>query len=210
MTSETYAMAVQNFEALLAQPRSGRHKTPATLIRAAGLPPSSGYRHVATLEAEGLLRRDRNGAYLPGLTAVRTGLRAFGLGAIAPVAEPVITQLRQATRHTVFIGICDDANLVTGPYSIGSETRHHPVQPRYLLEELPDLVHGRPSETSLRYVDSGMVRRVNGVLAPLPLGGERTIVLGLFLSGHGSDAAALSAPLLEASRQFETLTGSPP
>lgn len=209
MTSETYAMAVRNFEALLDQPRSGRHTTPATLIRAAGLPPSSGYRHVATLEAEGFLRRDRNGAYLAGLTAVRTGLRAFGFGAIAPVAEPVITQLRQATRHTVFIAICDDADLVTGPYSTGPETRHHPVQTRYLLEELPDLVPGRPAKASLRYVASGMVRRVNGLLAPLSFGGEHTMVLGLLLGGHGSDATALGTPLVEACQQLQTLVDSP-
>lgn len=209
MTGETYAMAVRNFEALIAQPRSGRHTTPATLIRAAGLPPSSGYRHVATLEAEGLLRRDRDGTYLPGLSAVRTGLRAFGFGAIAPIAEPIITQLRQATRHTAFLGICDGVGLFVGPYSIGPQTRHHQMQPRYRLEQGSDPFAEKPLETSLRYDDAGIARRVAGIVAPLIVRGEETIVLGLLLDGHRSDASALGAPLLEACRQLQIQTGSP-
>ena len=69
-------------------PENAVHATPAQLIQSAGLPSSTGYRHVAALEAEGLLRRDATGVYLSGLSAIRTGLAGYGLGHLAPLSQP--------------------------------------------------------------------------------------------------------------------------
>ncbi len=94
MTQTAYTRAVEMFEALVSSAEAATHATPARLIQSAGLTASSGYRHVAALEAEGMVRRDAAGTYLRGLSAIRTGLRGFGIGRLAPIAQPVLLQLR--------------------------------------------------------------------------------------------------------------------
>lgn len=205
MSGDTYDTAVEAFEALVSQPLRARHTTPAGLIRATGLAQSTGYRHIAAMEAEGFLRRDASGAYLPGLSAVRTGLAAFGAGQIAPVSDAIVTQLRQATQHTAFLGMCEDLRLAIGPYANGRETRHLRIQPLYQFEGLADLSDGGAQEIGLRYLEAGMARRASALVVSLSGFKHPRLVLGLMLGGHRSANDALSPALEEARRQVEGL-----
>ena len=205
MSAETYAAAVEAFEVLISQPLRDTHDTPAALIRAAGLAQSTGYRHVATLEAEGFLRRGRSGTYLPGLAAVRTGLSAVSAGQIAPVVEPVVTQLREVSQHTAFLGTCEDMSLYIGPHSVGRETRTHRIHPRYLLESFLDAAPGEMREIGMHYLDTGIARRAAALIVPLASPNARRIVLGLFLGGHRSDHAMHSGALRGAYSRIERI-----
>jgi hypothetical protein len=181
--------------------------TPAALIRATGLPQSTGYRHIATMEAEGFLRRDGSGAYLPGLSAVRTGLSAFGAGQIAPVSDAIVTQLRQATQHTAFLGMCEELRLTIGPHSVGRETRHLRIQPVYHFEGLHDLSDGSAHEIGCLYREAGVARHASALVVSLTVLENLRIVLGLMLGGHRSTHDALSSALEEAQRKVESMVG---
>lgn len=207
MSGETYSGAVDSFEALLTAALEERHTTPASLIRAAGLPVSSGYRHVATLEAEGFLRRDRSSSYLPGPVALRTGLFAHGAGYLAPVAEAIVTQLGQATHHTAFFGLRSELTLHVGPYAQGRNSRLHRVQPRYVIENLPDLGDGRPQETGLLYLDGGIARRAPVLIVALRAPQVTNPILGLILGGNRSDTGRLASALDRARTQIGPLPG---
>lgn len=210
MSGATYSDAVQCFEALLSAALQDRHATPASLIRAAGLPVSSGYRHVATLEAEGFLGRDRSSAYLPGQGACRTGLFAHGAGYLAPVAEALVTQLQQATQHSVFLGLRDDLTLHVGPHAPGRLSRLHRIQPRYVFESLPNLDDGTPHETGLLYLDGAMARRAPVLVIALPAPRETHVMLGLLLGGHRSRLESLADALCQAQRQISAPCGDIP
>ena len=207
MSGETYSGVVDSFEALLTAALEDRHTTPASLIRAAGLPVSSGYRHVATLEAEGFLRRDRSSTYLPGPVALRTGLFAHAAGYLAPVAEAIVTQLQQATRHSTFFALREELTLYVGPYAKGRNSRLHRVQPRYVIDSLPVLGDGPPQETGLLYLDGGIARRAPVLIVALSAPQVSNAVLALILGGNSSDTGRLASALDRARTQIGPLPG---
>ncbi|WP_424971829.1 helix-turn-helix domain-containing protein [Dinoroseobacter sp. S76] len=182
MTQTAYARAVDLFEALVTAPERDAHTTPARLIQSAGLPASTGYRHVAALEADGLLRRDESGTYLPGLSAIRTGLRGFGLGRLAPLAQPTLLQLRQMTQHTAFLAVLQDMDVHMGPHSLGRETRLTRLSPRYSFDVIPDLTLGAVSALDLRAFEDGIPRRTATLMVPVEATSRQIVTLGLVLN----------------------------
>jgi len=194
MTHAAYARAVDVFEALMSVPGRDAFATPAELIRAAGVPASSGYRHTAALEAEGMLRRDALGNYLPGLSAIRVGLRGFGFGQMAPLVQPILMQLRQRTQHTSFLAIAQDLELHMGPHSVGRETRNIPVQASYGFETIPDLSVGEVSEVGLRWFEGQVARRTSVALIPVESSTSSIALIGLVLNAtRGASDAQIGA-----------------
>lgn len=182
MTHSAYARAVDVFEALMKTPGRDAFASPAGLIRAAGVPASSGYRHTATLEAEGMLRRDAQGHYLPGMSAIRVGLRGFGIGRMAPLVQPILIQLRQSTQLTSFLAVAQDMEMHMGPHTVGRETRGIPVQPTYGFETIPDLVIGEVSEVGLRWFEGSVARRTSVALIPVESSTSNIALIGLVLN----------------------------
>ncbi|WP_136440708.1 hypothetical protein [Pacificoceanicola onchidii] len=202
MKDNAYTRAVDSFEALIAAPQQALHATPAGLFNAAGIPASSGYRHVAALEAEGLLRRDAGGGYLPGLTALRTGFHGFGLGRLAPMAQPILVQLRQSTQHTAFVAVVEDMDLTMGPHSIGRESQKTQISHNYSFDAIPDFTLGAVSEVALRSVSEGIARRTAALVVPV-MSTERFIVLvGLLLNPRRSVPQNLEGALAHAAEQI--------
>ncbi|MEM1078065.1 MAG: hypothetical protein AAGI09_06005 [Pseudomonadota bacterium] len=197
MTQTAYARAVDLFEALVTPPDRAAHATPAGLIQSAGLPASTGYRHVAALEADGLLRRDESGTYLPGLSAIRTGLRGFGLGRLAPLAQPTLLQLRQMTQHTAFLAVLQDMEVHMGPHSLGRETRLTRLSPRYSFDVIPDLNLGTVSALDLRTFEEGMPRRTATLMVPVDTTASLIVTLGLVLNPSRGDNPDLHRALLQ-------------
>lgn len=204
MTENAYSRAVGSFEALLSAPRSSRLDTPAALIKAAGLPPSSGYRHVATLEAEGFLRRDETGTYLLGQAALRSGLKAHCLGRLAPAIQPILLQIRQATQVTAFLGYSEDLLLRVGPHSIGRETRHVPLQESFSFETVPVFELATTTEVALVAHNDGIARRSSALLHPVQISSKRILHLGILTGGRRGDPRALIRPLELAGEQFSS------
>lgn len=182
MTQSAYERAIDVFEALLNAPAHEAHGSPAGLIRAAGLPASSGYRHTATLEAEGMLRRDAQGCYLPGMSAIRIGLQGFGIGRLAPLVQPILLQLRQSSQMTSFLAIAQDLELHMGPHSVGRETRATPLQRCYGFETIPEFTIGQVTEISLRWFEGRVARRTNVALIPVESTATSIAVVGLVLN----------------------------
>lgn len=181
MTQSAYERAIDTFQALLNAPAHEAHGSPAELIRAAGLPASSGYRHTATLEAEGMLRRDAQGCYLPGMSAIRIGLQGFGVGRLAPLVQPILLQLRQNTQLTSFLAMAQDLDLHMGPHSIGRETRGTTLQRSYGFETIPSFNIGEATEVSLRWFEGRVARRTNVALIPVESTATSIAVIGLVL-----------------------------
>lgn len=204
MTQDTYDRAVEIFDALLSGPTRGHHATPARLIQAAELPASTGYRHVATLEAEGLLRRDDTGVYLSGLAAMRTGLRAFAAGRVAPVAQPVVVQLRQATQHSAFLAVSQNMELWVGPHSVGRETRATSIERHYSFDAVPAFTLGAASETGLRSIRDKTMRRASALLIPVEITADRVVHLGLMLRAPRGPSPALTRALEQAGSQIQS------
>ncbi|WP_170424027.1 helix-turn-helix domain-containing protein [Ruegeria arenilitoris] len=194
MTHSAYVRAVDAFEALIKAPGRDAFASPAGLIRAAGLPASSGYRHTAVLEAEGMLRRDAQGHYLPGMSTIRVGLQGFGFGRMAPLVQPILLQLRQRTQLTSFLAIAQDMELRMGPHTVGRETRAIPVQPSYSFETIPDLVIGDVSEVVLRWFERTVARRTSVALIPVESSTSNIALIGLVLNAtRGASDAQIQA-----------------
>ncbi len=204
MTQTAYARADETFEALVSGAETAAYETPAQLIQSAGLSASTGYRHVAALEAEGLVRRDAAGTYFTGLTAIRTGLRGFGMGRLAPIAQPVLLQLRQATQHTAFLAIVQDMDLLIGPHSLGRETRNARLERVYGFEAIPELAKGEAREMGLRYFDDGIARRISTLMTPIDSTPSMVVALGLVLNPSRVTPDALSQALVQAHDQIAT------
>lgn len=118
MASPAYDKAAQTLLTLTDLVVRRERSSPRALARAAGLPPSSGYRALATLEAAGLLSRDLDGALVRGVGAYRMGLAAYGLGRFADGVDPVLDQLRREVRRTAFLGILQEGQLYFGPFHL--------------------------------------------------------------------------------------------
>lgn len=119
MAGDSYAKAIGNFVRFADAAASHRHNRPRRLALDAGLPPSSGYRAIAVLEAARFLARDLDGVYAPGPQLWRVGLNAWGLGGLHPGVEPVLARLRRDTRRSAFLGVVVGRQLWVGPYSTG-------------------------------------------------------------------------------------------
>jgi len=171
------------------------------------LPSSSGYRHVAALEAEGFLRRDPSGTYLTGINAIRTGFSGYGLGCYSPLAQPILLRLRQATQHTAFLAIVNDLDLHMGLYTVGRETRNVLLQPLYGFETIPDLTSDTPFETSLKSQEERVIRRTSALVAPVASTNDIVIVLGLLLNAGWGESDHLHPPLQNARDQINSAIG---
>lgn len=202
MTVTAYSRSVELFDALMRAPAEDAHASPASLIQAANIPSSSGYRHVATLEAEGFLRRDSNGTYLVGNSAIRSGFSGFGLGSFSPIAQPVLLRLRQATQHTAFLAIIHDLDLHMGPYTVGRETRNVRLHSEYGFETIPDLTADIPVEITLRSQKDQVIRRTSTLMAPVLTSHDTMVVLGLILNLGWSSVDHLRGPLRGACDQI--------
>jgi len=106
-------------EAMLAAPVEHHCQKPADIAHSLGRAKSTSYRFLAEAEATGLLQRDLNQSYRRGLQARRIGFAAAGFGALADVAEPILTELREALRMTTLFAVVRDQHLVVGPFSLG-------------------------------------------------------------------------------------------
>lgn len=137
MTGDSYAKAIDSFGRFAEAAASHRHNRPRGLALDAGLPPSSGYRAIAVLEAGGYLARDLDGFYAPGPQLWRVGLNAWGLGGLHSGIEPVLVRLRRDARRSAFLGVVLGRHLWIGPHSIG---RGHdylvPEEPGFDIEDL--------------------------------------------------------------------------
>jgi hypothetical protein len=130
-----HARAVALFEALLKAPVARHCRRPGDVADSLGRATSTGYRVVAEAEATGLLQRDLNQAYRRGLLARRIGFSALGFGAIADVAEPLLTDLREALRLTTLFGVAREGRLLVGPYSLGRGPGYVRPAPAYRVTE---------------------------------------------------------------------------
>ena len=117
--SGSHDRAVDLFDALLRAPVTRHCRRPGDVAEALGRAKSTAYRALAEAEATGLLQRDLHQSYRRGLLARRIGFSALGFGAIADVAEPILTDLREALRLTTLFGVAREGRLLVGPYSLG-------------------------------------------------------------------------------------------
>jgi len=71
--------------------------------RAVGIPKSSAHRLLATLTRRGLVERDQNGRYQPGVGLIALGLGVCDREPVVRVARPVLENEAQALGETVFL-----------------------------------------------------------------------------------------------------------
>lgn len=96
-----------------------------------GLPLPTVFRIARTLESEGFLEQDANGAFRPGLGLLRLGFAALDGMDLVRLASPHLQALAEATMETINLGVLDDvgtrylvrirnADLVTADIRVGS------------------------------------------------------------------------------------------
>ena len=73
----------------------------ADLVTASSLPRATAYRIAVALEAHGLVRRDADGRFAPGLRLVGLGRAAASAFPLAEAARPVLERLRDETGESV-------------------------------------------------------------------------------------------------------------
>jgi len=208
MTANSYTRAVSVFEAMIDATQNAAHSTPASLFKEAGLPATTGYRHTTVLEAEGVLRRDENGTYLLGGSALRAGLRGYGVGHLALLAPPVLTQLRQTTQHTAFLAVACKRDLSIGPHSVGRATRMTRLQPEYSLSTAVQFVVGVVTSLDLRSVQEEIARRTNVQVIPVEQQSGRTVVIGLVRAGLRQEEKRHHQALERAFEQIQAASGA--
>lgn len=211
MSDDPYARAVRRFIDLLEAPLQAEHVTPRALARACGVAPNSGYRSLYAMEAAGVLRRDQAGAYRRGPEAVRIGLSALGVGAIALAAEPVLDQLRREAGLTAFAGRLSETALHIGPFAFGRGADF--VTPRSAILALdgasaPPPSEPRPAASLLMARDGAELRLAS--CAPLSLQAAEaggSAVVGLLSLPHPLQPIADQA-LAAARERFEAALAS--
>lgn len=184
---DSYARAVESFGALADAPLDAALTGPAALARASGMARSSGHRAATAAEAAGLLVRDRHGVYRRGPLALRIGLSASGFGAAAPVAEPILTELRQMTGRTAFLGVLHGAELAVGPYSLGRGAGYLRPAPRHAVFPL-----GSEEDVALHRLD-GTAVSMSLVLAS---NAEAACALGILVPTAASALESAPVPAL--------------
>jgi DNA-binding IclR family transcriptional regulator len=80
--------------------------------RALGMPRSSAHRLLATLTARGLVERDDQGRYRPGIALVALGLGALEREPLAVAARPVLEAEADALGETFFLVVARAGRLV--------------------------------------------------------------------------------------------------
>ncbi|HSL57520.1 MAG TPA: helix-turn-helix domain-containing protein, partial [Acidimicrobiales bacterium] len=73
----------------------------AGLVAATGLPRATAHRLAVALEAHGMVRRDGDGRFSPGLRLVGLGRAAAAALPLAEAARPALTDLRDTTGESV-------------------------------------------------------------------------------------------------------------
>jgi hypothetical protein len=201
---DPYGKAIRNFAGITGVAASKRIDRPRRLAVTAGLPPSTGYRAIATLEAAGFLTRDLAGIYAPGPELWRVGMNAWGLGELHSRTEPVLNRLRRDARLTAFFGVISGRDLQIGPYSTGRGYDY--LVPggagRYPIEDTADAVEGLVMRlTGSDGIDPGH-NRFHVRAAPVMTGndGARTVV-GLLMR-NGRNATGTQAAIADAARRL--------
>jgi hypothetical protein len=178
----SYDRALDTFERLLDRPLEKVLSGPLPLTRAAGLATTSGYRAAATAESEALLSRSTEGVYLRGPATRTIGLSALGFGEFALVAEPVLTQLRQSTRLTAFLGVLIENRCVVGPFSKGRGLSFIVPQKHYYLPSTPSWEPDRLAEIPFNNQHEAVAAQ-RTVVASVAVHDDRRCILGVLLPG---------------------------
>ena len=113
MTTPTGTQAVDRAAQLLIE--VARHRDPVSfteLIAASGLAKSTTSRLLTALERNGLVRRDLTGRFSPGEVFVSYAWRGGAEADLVSVAQPVLTELGEATGETINLGVARDGGLV--------------------------------------------------------------------------------------------------
>lgn len=90
--------------------------TLARVVAVTGLPKTSAFRYLATLEHRGYVKRTDNGAYVPMRSLSPS--RAFDIEQVVQRAQPMLERLRDQFSETVSLGILDGwraSYLITVP-----------------------------------------------------------------------------------------------
>ena len=104
---------------------SGRPPHVATLARAHDLPKSTTSRLLSALERQGLIQRDRDGAFHPGPVITRYARSGQGESALATELRPILQHLAHETGETVNLAIAgsqyvDLIDQIDGRYLLGA------------------------------------------------------------------------------------------
>lgn len=184
MSHDTYMRAIAAFDALVSPPQHKRIASPAALIQDAGLPRSTGYRHLTSLEGAGLLSRDKTGAYVIGPAAVRIGLSARGVGRLAVLAPPILLRLREGTGRTVFLALAEGARLDICTLSTGRETRAFVPARSYHISPDQHAAGPEVADVYLRDASNPAGKVQHALLCSVP--GTQVARIGMF-SGSNAD-----------------------
>lgn len=90
----------------------GGARTLAELVATTGQSRATAHRLAGALVAHGLLRRDGEGRYLPGLRLISLGRAASAELPLSAVAQPALERLREATGESVQLYVRDGATRV--------------------------------------------------------------------------------------------------
>lgn len=129
-TSPTGAQSIDRAGALLVSildsgTASGRPPHVATLARTHDLPKSTTSRLLSALERQGLIQRDRDGAFHPGPVITRYARSGQGESALATELHPILARLAQESGETVNLAVAgaqfvDLIDQVDGRYLLGA------------------------------------------------------------------------------------------
>lgn len=197
MADTSYDRAIAAFESLLLPVQSGQFSTPATLVRASGLPTSTGYRHMTTLEGNGLLTRGKNGVYVIGPTALRIGLSAFGVGQLAVLTPPILLRLREAIGRTAFLAVRQSEALHICAFSSG---RAAAPAKSYGLPQSNYAALADVQDAFLADSNTDPARLYRAMLCGVP--GADPAYLGVFTGPASDDDATLAAQLKQTAALF--------
>lgn len=201
MSEQSYTRAIAAFEALLLSPQDTRIDMPATLIREADLPTSTGYRYLTILEGSGLLSRNKEGAYTLGPAALRVGLTALGVGHLAVLAPPILLRLRETTGRTAFLAIQIDEIITICSFSLGRETRPMELARHYRLPQASTLAAADVSDVFLTDTSTASARLLRALLCPVPR--TKGAFLGLCAGAQTEVDAQLGEALARSAAFFE-------
>jgi urocanate hydratase len=94
--------------------------------RMAGLPVSTAYRLLATLESAGFVRRNAGGSYSCGTRLLQIGLTALQNVSAYDVAEPHLQKLSDATGESAYLGVpADEGPIIYVRQSLSSRSVRH-------------------------------------------------------------------------------------
>jgi IclR family acetate operon transcriptional repressor len=82
---------------------AGRAQSLGAIAAALALPKSSAHRLLASLARRGLVDRDADGRYQPGIALVALGLGALERAPVVRAARPVLEEEARALGHTLFL-----------------------------------------------------------------------------------------------------------